>query len=281
MSRVQEQRMAAAVTPGQVRAATLQHAGMQADTLFASAFRTNMITQHMNQQLWEEHQLLTRRVRRRRAEESRRRAQSSWVAQLMPRWSSLYQQDDEKMLELIGLQIQTNNRVFEWCQAHMQQHLQLSDRQRRDLDRMMSVHKKGWQSFLKDSLVKVLQLGGVAALIYVANDYFNNGSLAWNAVVGALGRHDLKLQRLLPQRVLDWITRKLVKHGMGPTTVQDRFFASLLKAVRSRCNTVACRWLGLRAGGGLAPPQDDPFELRAPAQDRWVSTGLPLIDKRL
>ena len=56
---------AATPPPAQVNAAMLQQAQMQADTLFASAFRTNMIAQHTNQQLWDEHQLLSRRVQRR------------------------------------------------------------------------------------------------------------------------------------------------------------------------------------------------------------------------
>ena len=153
-----------------------------------------------------------------------------------------------------------------------------------DLDRLVAAHRKsGWGAFLKKSLTAVLQLGGVAALIYVAHDYHSNGSRAWNAVVGALGRHDLKLQRLLPQKVMDWLRTKLTKHGIGETTVQDRFFASLLKAVRRRCNTVACRWLGLhlQAGGGGAPlrvraPPEDPFDWVVPApgdSEGWVPTN--------
>ena len=261
--------------PAQVHSAMLQHANMQADSVFASAFRTNMITQHMNQQLWDEHQQLSRRVSRRQDAQAR---QSRW----MPRWSGLFQQDDEAMLEMLGKQIHTNNRVIEWCQRHMQRHLQLSDRQRRDLDRMLrSSRPRGWGAFLKESLVSVLQLGGIAALIYVAHDHYSNGSRAWNAVMAALGRHDLKLQRLLPQRVLDWLRTKLVRAGVGETTVQDRFFAAMLKAVRSRCNTVACRWLGLGAGG-IEPPADDPFEWRPATVSRlrrrkneWVLAAAP------
>jgi hypothetical protein len=116
---------------------------------------------------------------------------------------------------------------------------------------MMHPEKLSWKAFLKKNLSRLLHLGGLAALMYVA-DYYFNGSKAFNAVVSALGQHHLKLQTLLPFRALDWIKTKLHLH---PRSLQGRFWKTMMRVVRQQSPTLLCRKLGLCAGGRPGPPE--------------------------
>ena len=84
-----------------------------ADSLFTRIFRVNILTQHMNQQLWEEQRTLQRAVARRKREYE----QAHWLRSYLPSFSV---EDDEKLLHMISSQIQTNHHVIAWCQDKMQ-----------------------------------------------------------------------------------------------------------------------------------------------------------------
>ncbi len=250
-----------------VPAATLvQHAAATADGLFSNIFRINLMTQQLNQQLWDEERLLTRSIRA-------RQRQQHWMWEYLP---SLTTADDEKLRQLLSAQIQTNNLTIEWCQAKLQEHLVLSSAQRQALDRMRR-SSRSWGSLIKSSLGTLLRYGGLAALLYVA-DYYYNGSAGFNAVMSALGLHKYKLQQMLPQRALDWLKTKLRLH---PASLVDKLWSSLLRVVRQKNPSLICRKLGICAGGTLraggdaaeAPPATG--TAMGTAVDSWTKMAHP------
>ena len=220
-------------------AALVQHAAAAANGLFSNIFRINLLTQQLNQQLWDEERLLTRSIQQRK---HHIRQQQHWMWDYFP---TLTVEDDEKLLHLISAQIQTNNHVIEWCQGKMQNHLVLTANQRQALDQMLRRNTRSWKSLIKDQLSTLLTYGGLAALMYVA-DYYFNGSTAFNAVMSALGLHKYKLQQLLPQRALDWIKTKLHLH---PRSLVDKMWLTMMRVVRQKSPSLLCRKLGLCAGG--------------------------------
>ena len=85
--------MAAAAAVATAPAATLvQHAAATADGLFSNIFRINLMTQQLNQQLWDEERLLTRSIRA-------RQRQQHWMWEYLP---SLTTADDEKLLLFVS-----------------------------------------------------------------------------------------------------------------------------------------------------------------------------------
>lgn len=229
--------MAAAAAVATAPAATLvQHAAATADGLFSNIFRINLMTQQLNQQLWDEERLLTRSI------QAKQRRQH-WIWDYLP---SLTTEDDERLRQLLSSQIQTNNLTIEWCQAKLQDHLTLTSSQRQALDQLRRTNRS-WSSLVKSSLATVLRYGGLAALLYVA-DYYYNGSAGFNAVMSALGLHKYKLQQMLPQRALDWLKTKLRLH---PASLVDKLWSSLLRVVRQKHPSLICRKLGICAGGTL------------------------------
>ena len=125
------------------------------------------------------------------------------------------------------------------------------------------------------SLGTLLRYGGLAALLYVA-DYYYNGSAGFNAVMSALGLHKYKLQQMLPQRALDWLKTKLRLH---PASLVDKLWSSLLRVVRQKNPSLICRKLGICAGGttlragGAGELAEERSDRRAAALDARESVG--------
>ena len=230
------------------------HVHGQARQLFAHVFRVMTHTQNLNQQLWEERQELHRGVRGTR----RRRW---WLAR---QWSHT---DDEILLQMLDKQLATNTATILWCQQKLARSLQLNRGTRAKLQELLEAHGRGtsFRSFVQKFLSTIVNLGGVAALLYVA-DYYYRGSKGWNALVSALGWYDLKLQQVIGARELDWFKQKL---GLQPHTIYEKFWSAMASMVKQHDPSKAfflrrlsskARWLastGLGAAvayatGGLA-----------------------------
>ena len=191
----------------------------QAQQLFTHCFRVLTHTQLLNQQIWEERQELKQSLRRQRPR--------SWIAQ---KWSIT---DDEKLLQLVDAQIQRNTETIAWCQTKLTENLTLSGDARQQLNRMLSISQETkFSRFVKKSLKTLWSIGGLAALMYVADYYYpGRGSRGWNALMRLLGRHDLKLQQVMGARAIDWLRSKL---GLHPYTLMEKFWAGMMHIVKQR-----------------------------------------------
>ena len=195
------------------------HARTQAQQLFAHCFRVLTHTQLLNQHIWEERQELQQSLRRQRPR--------SWLAQ---KWSIT---DDEKLLALMDAQIRRNTETIAWCQQKLTENLTLSGDARRQLDGLLSSSRETkFAKFVKKSLKTLWNIGGLAALMYVADYYYpGRGSKGWNALMRLLGRHDLKLQQMFGMRSIDWLKSKL---GLQPYTLMEKFWAGMMQIVKQR-----------------------------------------------
>ena len=218
-----------------------QHVRNQAQQLFAHVFRVMTHTQNLNQQLWEERQELHANVQNL----NRRR---TWLAR---RWSVT---DDEKLLHLLDKQIETNTATILWCQSQLTTRLQLDSDVRSQLNQLLEAHRSTpFKAFVKKFMSTILRLGGVSAMLYVA-DYYYNGSKGWNAMMSALGLHHLKLQKIIGTRQLDWLKSKL---GLQPHTIFEKFWGAVAAMVNKR------------------DPSRTFFLRRLSSKSRWLaSTGL-------
>ena len=133
---------------------------------------------------------------------------------------------------MLDKQLATNTATILWCQQKLAASLQLPDHTRSKLDELLRTQGRNtkFSAFVKKFLSSIVSMGGVAALLYVA-DYYYQGSKGWNAMVSAMGWYDLKLQQVIGTRQLDWFKKKL---GLQPYTIYEKFWAAMSDMVKKR-----------------------------------------------
>ena len=203
-----------------------QHAAQQeAAQLFGRIFRINRQAMEHNQALWAEHEQLQQTVRTLHARQG--------PPGLFRRWSL---SNDEKLLKMVSSQIALNDKVIEWCQEQLQAHLHLSHQAQRQLQTLIRNQNSDWNSFIREHLHTVVKIGGVSAILFCADQFFNK-KRAWNAVT-----------RLLGQR---WISPELQK-SLGKMRIYKMLQTLGGWGGRvSRAFKTACRAVGLCGGGGV------------------------------
>jgi hypothetical protein len=216
-----------------------KHIRNQTEQLFTHCFRVMTHTQNLNQHIWEERQELQKSIRR--------TPPRTWLARL---WSRT---DDEVLLRLMDAQLEANTNTILWCHQKLQDNLQLSPQSRDKLQALLHKYRNTkFSAFVKKNLNAVWKVGGMGGILMMIDFYYQK-SRGFNALMQLIGRRDLKLQRLLPQWVWETLTDKM---GLQPDSIQDKFWAWLLKVAKNKIAARSTLFSRFRMSGGApgSPP---------------------------